>query len=476
MDFIKVVSDAVTPEVVAACIAEYENEHVPRINDLHKLYYDSMIETESYKSGLNKETIDRVTFPMARYITTIKTNHLFGAPVKYTGADDEILLDYKRQSKHRLDKKLKAECGRCGFAYEVVYRDKQGTVKSAMLPTESTLVAFDTSVEQDSVFACTWSRMDDKSPWEVTVWTNDTVTVYEAGVLSGGGWQVKQTPKPHLMGRVPVTMWMNNESGAGDYEPVAPLIHALNEVVTDSRLDVKKNVDGLLVFLNTRLAGATMEEKARVRAAIKELGVLEINDDESAPELKADVKTLSSPLNYAYLDVFVERVWSAIFTLSGVPDPKRTEFFTSLSGVALKMQMFLGLRPFAKDSEDSLDYALKRRLKMYGHAKGYDVDIAEVDIVFTYTEPSNDLEAAQIVTYLAGRNVATYESLSGLLSFVDDPKKEVEAAMAESTTTESEDILNQLSLFEPSTIGNRDTAPVTPETDSHTQVYQPPMG
>ena len=474
MDYIRMSrGEKVTVQMIAQAIAEYCQSVQPTVRDLRSLYFDNKIHFDEYKDGLSSTTIERLSFPIARYITTIRTNHMLGNPVKYEQAQDaesniegaltEIKRVYKRQTKSKLDKELKRECGRCGFAYEVVFiTDKDGSpvVKSAMLPTETTLVVFDDSVEMDSLFACTWYQPSAKAPYTVTVYTDSEIVEYETTTLhTFGKYKLKDEPKPHYFGRVPVTMWTNNDSCLGDYEGVAPLIHALNGIMTDSRYDIKKNVDGLLVFLNTKLAGASVEEKAKIRRAIKDLGVLELNDDEQNPSAKADVKTLASPLNYAGVDVYVDRVWRSIFTLAGVPDPLRTEFFTSLSGVALKMQLFMGLKPFAQDSENNIEYALKRRLKMYSVGMStQQIDVADVDIVFTYTEPSNDLEVAQIVTYLAGRGVATTETLSRQLSFVEDAVREVEEAKAEMAANTNSDILTQLSLFE--------TSPTTSTTNT----------
>ena len=477
MDFIRMTrgENGVTPEMIAKAVDEYIRHIQPTVKDLRALYYDNKIHFDEYKDGLTTTSIEKLSFPIARYITTIRTNHMLGNPVKYEQAQDaesnveatltEIKRAYKRQSKDRLDKELKRECGRCGFAYEVMFvseKDGKAVVKSAMLPTECTLVVFDDTVEKDSIFACTWYQPDEQTPYTVTVYTDTEIITYESTNLHASkSYKLKGESTQHYFGRVPVTMWQNNDSCLGDYEGVAPLIHALNGIMTDSRYDIKKSVDGLLVFLNTKMAGASVEEKAKIRRAIKDLGVLELNDDEQNPNAKADVKTLSAPMNYASVDVFIDRVWRSIFTLVGVPDPLRTEYFTSLSGVALKMQLFMGLTPFAQDSEASLDYALKRRLKMYSVVMNtQEIDVADVDIVFTYTEPSNDLEVAQIVTYLAGRGVATTETLSRQLSFVDDAVKEVEDAKAEMSASTNSDILSQLSLFETS------TTPTTPQTQA----------
>ena len=467
MDFIRIDANTeVAPKVVASKIAEYLRDQENRLDRLHQLYhYNGADIAEEYKDGLRKTSIERLSFPIARYITTIRTNYILGKPIKYEPTQDaegnlESLLDeikrtYRRQSKHRLDNELKRECSQVGFAYELTYlapKDKGVVTKSCRLPSESTVVVFDTTVDRDSVFAATWYRLSSKDPYHITVYTANEVVEYTSSAVTNANNYIEKSRSQHYFGRVPVTMWQNNDDCLGDYEDVAPLIHALNGIMTDSRYDIKKCVDGLLVFVNTRLAGASLDEKAKVRQAMRDLGILEIRDDEENPGAKADVKTVSAPINYASADVFIDRVWKAIFTLTGVPDPLRTEYYTALSGVALKMQMFLGLRPFAQDGEACIEYALRRRLKMYLASNAIksdveEVDVADVDIVFNYTEPSNDLETAQIISYLYGKPLVANETLSKQLSFVTDAKAEVEQAQADNAAPSNADILSQLSIF-----------------------------
>lgn len=160
----------------------------------------------------------------------------------------------------------------------------------------------------------------------------------------------------------------------------------------------------------------------------------------------------TAALNLQSTELFIDRIWKAIFKLSGVPDPTQTEYFTALSGVALKMQMFLGLEPIAKDNEGEFEYALKRRLKMYNHfyvlrGKSAEIDVGDVFIEFCHNAPTNDLETAQIVSMLYGKPLVSNETLTRLFSFVDDAKAENEAAAKESASEASNELLAQLAGY-----------------------------
>ncbi len=466
MDFVRQTQGCEpTPSNVVSALNKYERLYSDKIDKLTALYnncFDNEKLFNLYKRGMDVEKIEKLRFPVARYITTILCNYMLGQQPHYNQTNDadanvgRLLNDasaiYRRQSKGRLDKEIKRQCGKTGFAYELVFYDNETlTPKSVQLPVENTFVVFDYGIERNSLYAVHYIRRDNKM-YSVFVYTNEIVTEYETRSLRNAGDWREKARTPHYMGRVPVTMYLNNGDGKGDYEDVAPLIEALNGIATDERFDIKRTVDALLVFVNTKLAGATAEEKSAVRNAMRELGILEINDDEAYPNNKADVRTLSNPLNIQSTELFIDRIWKAIFKLTGVPDPTQTEYFTSLSGVALKMQLFLGLEPIVKDSEGEFDYAFKRRLKMYNHffvlrGKSDEIDVGDVVIDFKHTAPSNDLETAQIVSLLYGKPLVSNETLTRLFSFVEDAKAENQAATAEATSEASTALLTQLAGF-----------------------------
>lgn len=454
-----------TPKDAVDALNKYDRMFGNKIDRMTKLY-DNYVDESSvyslYKRGLDTERIEKLRFPIARYITTMLCNYMLGNQPRYLSDKDspggtEDLLEeavrlYRRQSKVRLDKELKRQCGKTGFAYELCFYDTETlTPKTVQLPVKETCVVFDYGIERNSLYAVHYVKKN-ASLYAVTVYTAESAITYETKSLRKETEWHEVARTPHYMGRVPITMYLNNGDGKGDYEDVAPLIDALNSIATDERFDIKRTVDALMVFINTKLAGATAEEKASVRDAMRQLGILEINDDESYPDHRVDVKTLSSSLNLQSTELFIDRIWKAIFKLSGVPDPTQTEYFTALSGVALKMQLFLGLEPIVKDTEGEFEYALKRRLKMYNHfyvLRGVSetLDVGYVYIDFRHTAPSNDLETAQIVSMLYGKPLVSNETLTKQFSFVDDAKAENETAATEATSEASNTLLAQLAGY-----------------------------
>lgn len=455
---------APTPKEIVNAISEYQTDWVPSIDALQKLYLTGDNLDSMYRMGVVDVKQKKLFFPIARYIAKILSNYTLGEAPIYTlyddggeivgaqGALDTITRLYRKQSKRKTDKDIKLEAGKCGFAYEITYVDpKTLEPKSRLLPTESTFVVFSDEVIDDSLWACTWIKLADNS-YKIHIYTKDESIVYEASMLSSFGTFREIDRQRHYIGRVPVTLYKNNRDMLGDYESVRVLIETYNEAMTDVKFDIHRAVTGLLVFYNTQLAGKKAEEKAEIREALKTLGVLELSGDPDNPQLPVDVKTLDSNLNIANADVFIDRLWKTIFKLSNVPDPMQSEYFTAVSGVALKMQQFLGLDQAAKDTAAEFDFALKRRFKMYNtilNIRGQAplIDVGDVEIEFKLTAPQNDLEVAQMISLLYGKSIVTAESLAGQLSFVRDPNKEVEEAQAQNNANSTSNILRQLSAF-----------------------------
>ncbi|MCM1237738.1 MAG: phage portal protein, partial [Ruminococcus flavefaciens] len=173
-------------------IRKAELLYATKIDRMTKLYNNKACDESLfnlYKQGLETQKIERLRFPIAKYITTILSNYMLGEPPRYeyvSGAPEEtdtILEEartlYRRQSKSRLDKELKKQCGKTGFAYELVFYDGDTlTPKSVQLPVKETLVVFDYGIERNSLYAVHHFRKDKKT-YSVMVYTNDLIIEYE---------------------------------------------------------------------------------------------------------------------------------------------------------------------------------------------------------------------------------------------------------------------------------------------------------
>jgi SPP1 family phage portal protein len=455
-----------TPEQITSAIEEYIATYGTQIKKLNELYNAKCNGVNTYHMG---GEIPKLNFPIARYITTLSSSYIIGKEPLYSvdksvlNADtdikngvDYILKLYRKQSINRHKLSIRKQASKTGFSYEYVYLDKNTLLpKIKKLPEDNTLVVFDTTIEADSAYGVYWSEFNKK--YTVSAITADEVFVYTTEDLRAHNKYVLTNRYRHYTGRVPITLISNNEEQQGDYEGVAGLIEAFNDITTDERFDIKRTVNAILIFINTKLSGATPEEKAKIRDAIKALGILELPEGKN--DRPSDVKALQNPLDFTSVDTFVDRLWKAIFQLSMIPDPSRQEFYTAISGVALDMQMFMGLDQLAKSVESEFDYALRRRMKMYARLLSLrniikDFDTSDVDIQFRHTRPQNNSEIAQMIAMLSGgKSVVSSITLAKQLDFVDDAEEEVKKAQAESGQASADEIIKQLSGTLPQVTG-----------------------
>ncbi len=474
--------DGITPAMVAKAIAEYQSVYQDNIVRLEKAYAYNKTKAGAFTSrdkdilysalGLTCR-MERLKFPFAFYISTVKVNYILGRPVQYgvyvedkNDADIDIaeLEDaitkikriYRAQSKSMTDKEIALQRSKIGFAYELVYVDKDDVQPhSCMLPAYTTCVVFDYSPNPKSLYAVHWyeagGKKDERYKYRIHLYTEKYEYVYAAGsLINSDDWvELEDIRAQHYLGRVPVTLIKNNDSLIGDYELVLPLIEAVQDMSTGEQFSIQQNIDNILVFYNSRISQLKPEEQVAFKRMLNDLKILTIEQNEEDSGLTTDVKPLSNPLNVSNTELFLDRLWKAIFKLSGVPDPTQTEFYTQTSGVAIRLQMFVGLEPFAVNGEDSFAFALRRRFKMYNRilalrSQTKQVDAGLVDIRFTHNIPQNDLETAQIISNMYGKGIVSNETLSKQLSFVSDAAKEIEQANKDASKAAATDIMSRL--------------------------------
>ena len=132
-------------------------------------------------------------------------------------------------------------------------------------------------------------------------------------------------------------------------------------------------------------------------------------------------------------EVLRDCIKNDIHRLSMVPDMSDDEFGSNLSGVAIKYKL-MGFEQLAKMKERSIAKTLRSRLELYGNflsIKGVMsvVPVYEIDIVFARNLPVNELEVSEMISNLT--DIVSKETLLSQLSFVADPKEEVEAVKNE---------------------------------------------
>ena len=419
-----IISGGITPEILAKLIEKHEGKR-DRYNMLHDYYIGKhaiQIRNKSAKGAANNKIIAN----HAKYITDMIQSYLTGNAVTYSASEEydiEPLKNaYLEQDAASLDSSIIKDMSIYGRAYELVYNNEQSQPRSVKLSPQNAFVCYAQSAAQKPLFGVYYYRKYDLDGYctgtECHVYTDTKVYTYKGGSDSWARMSLDATQQ-HYFGSVPIIEYRNNEECQGDFEQLISLINAYNILMSDRVNDKEQFVNSFLFLVNCDID---------TEQALKLLDEHILMGYDGA---KAEY--LSKVLNEADTKVLRDDLKDDIHRLSHVPDLSDESFGNNLSGVAIKYKL-LGFEQHVKNKERNFTKSLRERFKLYNNflalkSSMQTVPTHRVDIVFTYNLPANELEVAQMISYLQG--LASDETLLEQLSFIGDAKEEAMLAKKE---------------------------------------------
>lgn len=115
---------------------------------------------------------------------------------------------------------------------------------------------------------------------------------------------------------LPITEFYAYGDRVGIVESVNTLQDALDKIDSDSLDNIQETVNQLLIFINAKL-GDTNEDKRKTLVEARKNGALEVFDQNK--DIKADVKTLTTQLNHADVNVLKNQLKADMYASWGVP-------------------------------------------------------------------------------------------------------------------------------------------------------------
>lgn len=403
------------------------NEKFKRDFDVLESYYDGEhpILKRAKASKILKNT--KVVINHAEYITDLNVGYLLGTPVDYTLSNSEddkklepILEAYKKQTIADLDHELGEDNSIFGVAYEYIYADENADPKSAIIDPRHCVIVYDDTVEHKKLFAVMYGK---KSKSVRGGWTNVKVVDNENIYEYSEDLKTVTSTTSHAFGKVPVVKYKNNASERGDFKSVTTLIDAYNIIQSDRINDKQQAVEAILIFYGFKL---TDEQKEKVT----------LNKTVYAPPKVEGTAAeyLQRTLQEADIDVLREKIERDIHKISKTPNLSDENFAGNLSGVAIKFKLVV-FEMNAKNKERNFESSLKERFELYNHFLKTKNDSLEViplhdlDIVFHRSLPQNDLETAQMLSYVD--DIVDDETKLNQLSFIKDASRVLEKKKVE---------------------------------------------
>lgn len=414
---------SINEKALVSCLKEH-TESIDRFTTLKDLYdgKHAILKRSKVQTDLanNKLMINH-----AEYITDFATAYFMGNPIKYTFPeeenrtdDDSLLQAFRKANITQVDTELARDLSIFGIGIEYVYQDKEGNTKSTNLDPRTAFIVVDDTVEENSLLGVHRIKKRDINNKEIgeviKAITDNTVYTYEFknDTLNLINEEI------NIFNQVPVIEYWNKVNQKGDFESVVSLINAYNLLQSDRVNDKEQYVDSLLVLYGT-LAGDNSEEKLKTARELKRLGLLELSEGDK-------VEYLSKTFHEADVELLKKSIIEDIHKISKVPNLTDENFAGNSSGVAMKYKL-LGLEQLAQTKEEYYRIGLKERIKLYANIlniKMISIDVDNIEMTFIRSLPVNELEVAQLITYL--NNVVSQKTLLSLLPFVEDVDNEIE--------------------------------------------------
>lgn len=420
----ELIAGGITPQLLAKLIEKHEVSN-ERYNKLYN-YYIGRHGIMNRRKAAEGTANNKITANHAKYITDMSQSYLTGNPVTYSASEEydiEPLKNaYLEQGISSLDSSLIKDMSIYGCAYELIYANGQSKPRSTKLNPQNAFVCYAQSVEEKPLFGVYYYKRYDLDGncrgVECQVFDSNYIYLYRGNADSWPRMNL-DSKQAHYFGEVPLIEYRNNEEKQGDFEQLIPLIDAYNLLQSDRVNDKEQFVDAFLFLRNCDI---DTEQAQKLREERILMGY-----DNAAAEYLSKVLTESD------IKVLRDDIKDDIHRFAMVPDLSDESFGNNLSGVAIKYKL-LGFEQHIKNKERIFAKSLRKRFELYntflalkGSMQG--VPTHRVDIVFTYNLPANELEVAQMISYLQG--LASNETLLDQLSFVGDAKEEAELAKKE---------------------------------------------
>lgn len=345
------------------------------------------------KKDVRPEICNKIVENRANEIVSFKTGYLCGEPIQYIARsgkssvaknvgklNDAMLVE----SKAAKDKELFEWQCITGNAYRLVLPGTEDhPFELYTLDSRYSFVIRSRRIGEKVLAGGCYSQ--DKNG--VTTWSVYTKDLF----MRVRGRKVIEITT-HYLGYVPVIEYPANNARLGAFEPVIPILDAIN-TVTSNRLDgVEQFVQSLMKFVNCEVDKDTLKE-------LMQMGAIQIKSTDGQ---NADVEIMTQELNQQQTQTLVDHMYQTVLTICGMPNRNGNGSSTSDTGAASLLRDGWTLAEArAKDSEtmfkQSEQEMLKAVLRICKDLSDISLNLQDIDIKFTRRNYENIQTKAQVL-------------------------------------------------------------------------------
>ena len=396
-DASEITAENVVKEVNEAFLVHCANRD--EIVDLYRYYRNkTAIEHKT------KEVRENINFKIGEArcleVTNFYKGYIFGEPIQYirrektqsTAPDDTIAADINAlnsymsdASKAACDSKLGKWILVGGTGYKMALPNKAWEKDGDEPPfnvyapdPRRTFVVYSSDVDESPMMNVTYAKRKNGDVI-FTVYTHTEVYTYRHG-------ETTPIPRPNPLGMLPIVEYPAADL-LGVFEPVVPLVDALNALQSNRLDDVAQYINSFLAIL-----GAQVDEETYKR--LEEWKML------CLPE-GTDAKYLSSPMSQADVQTLKDDLYQAILTICGVPN-RNGGSSTSDTGQAVELRDgWSSAETRAKDIETAFKASEKEYLKVIlrimRDTVGTNLKLSDIEPHFTRRNYENIATKSQVL-------------------------------------------------------------------------------
>lgn len=281
---------------------------------------------------------NKVVVNIANEIITFKESEFAGEPIQYVSRKGNKGVDNDRKSipekvekindmmlsegKQTLDLELAHNMFTCGVAYRLTYHDKrkndefldEAPFEIAIPDVENTFVVRRNDAKKSVLMGVTYVYKDPpSSEVEYTVYAaNVTYTITGLPFSDGKGGLKITNEVHHNFGMVSLIEYPCNPDYMGAFEPVLPLLDAINNVESNRMDGVEQFIQALMVFDGVDISREDFLE-------LKDLGAIKIPANPNGGSSGKKLYYLNDQLDQQQTQTLVQDMKQVVLEIVGMP-------------------------------------------------------------------------------------------------------------------------------------------------------------
>lgn len=392
----------VNDENVLDVVTDAMRVHQDNVNDITYLYdyYRGIQPILQRVKAVRPEINNHVLENRANEIVSFKSGYLMGEPMQYVSRSEENSMEVNdlntfvfAEEKSSKDKELSDWLHICGIGIRVVLPDLEGEEDESpfelyTVDPRDGFVVYSSDLSHKPVLGVVYYR-DEKNCIHATCYSKNRSFVIDGNELVAS--------EPHVLGDVPVIEYQLNTPRMGAFEPVIPLLDAINTVASNRVDSIEQFVQAIMVFTNVDLTD-DMFKRMRSDGAIK---IADLDDNK-----KAGISYLTAVLNQQENQVLVEHMYNSVLTICGMPNRNGGSSTSDTGSAVMLRDGWSAAEARAKDSELWFKLSERKLLKVILQIckikKAFSLRVCDVDIRFTRRNYENIAQKSTVLTQMLG--------------------------------------------------------------------------